>query len=92
MLNEEIDCVEDYNIRIQSKLNLLIQRLFKTNNIKLIMINEKINLEKNEEKNIDEKNKLILNSSKIKGLVNYNQLNYILIFHIKITSLNYSQY
>ena len=78
MLNEEIDCVEDYNIRIQSKLNLLIQRLFKTNNIKLIMINEKINLEKNKEKNIDEKNKLLINSSKIKGLVNYNQLNYIL--------------
>ena len=78
MLNEEFDCVEDYNIRIQSKLNLLIQRLFRTNNIKLIMINEKINLEKSKEKHIDEKNKLIINSSKIKGLVNYNQLNYIL--------------
>ena len=77
MLNEEKDCVEEYNERIENKLNLLIQGLFKINNIKLIMIDDKINLEKNDEKNYDEKKKLT-NSSKIKGLINYNKLNDIL--------------
>ena len=77
MLIEERDCVEEHNLRIGNKLNLLIQRLFRINNIKLVMIDEKINLEKINEKNFDEKKKLT-NSSKIKGLINYNKLNDIL--------------
>ena len=78
MLIQEGDCVEEYNLRLESKLNLLIQRLFRVNNIKLIMINEKIKIEKNNKKTLDEKEILLNNSSKIRGLVNYNRLNYIL--------------
>lgn len=77
MLKEEKDCVEEHNERIENKLNLLIQGLFKINNIKLIMIDDKINLEKIDEKNFDEKKKLT-NTSKIKGLINYNKLNDVL--------------
>ena len=78
MLNEEYECVNEYNFRIEQKLNLLIQRLFKANNIKLIMIDEKINLEKDTKKCYEEQQKLLSNSSKIKALVNYNKLNNIL--------------
>ena len=78
MLLEEKDCIEDYNKRIENKLNLLIQRLFKINNIKLIMVDEKINLEKIDKKNFENFEKLITNSSHIKGIVNYNKLNDIL--------------
>ena len=78
MLIEEGDCIDDYNIRLESKMNLLIQRLFKVNNIKLIMLDEKIKIEKNNKKSLDEKEILLNNSSKIRGLVNYNKLNYIL--------------
>ena len=78
MLIQEGDCIEEYNLRLESKLNLLIQRLFRVNNIKLIMINEKIKIEKNNKKTLDEKEILLNNSSKIRGLVNYNRLNYIL--------------
>ena len=78
MLIEEGDCVDEYNLRLESKMNLLIQRLFRVNNIKLIMIDEKIKIEKNNKKTLDEKEILLNNSSKIRGLVNYNKLNYIL--------------
>ena len=78
MLIEEGDCVDEYNLRLESKTNLLIQRLFRVNNIKLIMIDEKIKIEKNNKKTLDEKEILLNNSSKIRGLVNYNRLNYIL--------------
>jgi len=78
MLIEEGDCVDEYNLRLESKMDLLIQRLFRVNNIKLIMIDEKIKIEKNNKKNLDEKEILLNNSSKIRGLVNYNKLNYIL--------------
>ena len=77
MLIEDKDCVEEYYQRIENKLNLLIQRLFKNNNIKLLMIDEKINLEKINIKFSDEKKKLI-NTSKIQGSVNYDLLNNIL--------------
>ena len=75
MLTEQKDCIEEYNQRIDNKLNLSIQRLFKINNIKLIMIDEKINLEKIDKKNSEDIERLITNSSHIKGLVNYNKLN-----------------
>ena len=78
MLIEEGDCVDEYNLRLESKMDLLIQRLFRVNNIKLIMIDEKIKIEKNNKKTLDEKEILLNNSSKIRGLVNYNKLNYIL--------------
>ena len=78
MLIEEGDCVDEYNLRLESKMDLLIQRLFRVNNIKLIMIDEKIKIEKNNKKTLDEKEILVNNSSKIRGLVNYNKLNYIL--------------
>ena len=78
MLIEEGDCVDEYNLRLESKMDLLIQRLFRVNNIKLIMIDEKIKIEKNNKKTLDEKEILLNNSSKIRGLVNYNRLNYIL--------------
>ena len=78
MLIEEVDCVDEYNLRLESKMDLLIQRLFRVNNIKLIMIDEKIKIEKNNKKTLDEKEILLNNSSKIRGLVNYNRLNYIL--------------
>ena len=78
MLIEEGDCVDEYNLRLESKMNLLIQRLFRVNNIKLIMIDEKVKIEKNNKKTLDEKEILLNNSSKIRGLVNYNKLNYIL--------------
>ena len=42
------------------------------------MIDEKIKIEKNNKKTLDEKEILLNNSSKIRGLVNYNKLNYIL--------------
>ena len=77
MLLEEKDCMEDYNKRIENKLNLLIQRLFKINNINLVMIDEKINLEKLSKKLSDEKKKLI-NNPKIQGLINYKNLNNVL--------------
>ena len=78
MLTEQKDCIEEYNQRIDDKLNLSIQRLFKINNIKLIMIDEKINLEKIDKKNSEDIERLITNSSHIKGLVNYNKLNNVL--------------
>ena len=78
MLTEQKDCIEEYNQRIDDKLNLSIQRLFKINNIKLIMIDEKINLEKIDKKNSEDIERLITNSSHIKGLVNYNKLNDVL--------------
>ena len=78
MLLEEKDCIEDYNQRIENKINLLLQRLFKINNIKLIMVDEKINLEKIDKKNFENFEKLITNSSHIKGIVNYNKLNDVL--------------
>ena len=78
MLLEEKDCIDDYNQRIENKLNLLIQRLLKINNIKLIMVDEKINLEKIDKKNFENFEKLITNSSHIKGIVNYNKLNDVL--------------
>ena len=78
ILNEEKECIEEYNNRIKMKLNLFIKTLFKMNNIKLIMIDEKINLKKSREKDTEEKMKIIINSSNIKGMVNYNKLNYVL--------------
>ena len=78
MLIEEGDCVDEYNLRLESKMDLLIQRLFRVNNIKLIMLDEKIKIEKNNKKTLDEKEILLNNSSKIRGLVNYNKLNCIL--------------
>ena len=78
ILNEEKECIEEYNNRIKMKLNLFIKTLFKMNNIKLIMLDEKINLKKSREKDTEEKMKILINSSNIKGMVNYNKLNYVL--------------
>ena len=63
MLKNEIDCNEEFLKRMKKKIELLSERLFKINNIKLIMTDEKINKEKLDKKIVEEKKTLILNSS-----------------------------
>ena len=88
MLKNEIDCNEEFSKRMKKKIELLSERLFKINNIKLIMTDEKINKEKLDKKIVEEKKKLILNSSINKTLINYNKINNLVTENINKNNNN----
>ena len=76
MLNNEIDCNEEFTKRMNKKLELLSERLFKINNIKLIMTDERVNNEKINHQTLEEKKKILLkNNQNNKTLINYNKIN-----------------
>ena len=88
MLKNEIDCNEEFLKRMKKKIELLSERLFKINNIKLIMTDEKINKEKLDIKIVEEKKTLILNSSINKILISYNKINNLVTENINKNNNN----
>ena len=76
MLKNEYDCKEEFSKRMNEKLELLSERLFKINNIKLIMTDDKIRSEEFKEENTnEEKDKSLLNSPGKKILIDFNKIN-----------------
>ena len=78
ILNNENEYKDEYYRRIKKKLELLSERLFKIKNIKLSMTNEKINLDRLEKFNNEEKNKMPTKISNNKSLINYDKINDLL--------------
>ena len=78
ILNNEYEYKDEYLKRIKKKLELLSERLFKINNIKLFMTDEKINLDTLEILNMEEKKKIITKITNNKALINYDKINDLL--------------
>ena len=78
MLQNEFDCREEFIRRMKNKLQLLRERFFKIDNLKVIMTDAKKNRIKLRRKLEYEKQILESNSSKIKTSINYDKLNNIL--------------
>ena len=78
ILNNEYEYKDEYLKRIKKKLELLSERLFKINNIKLFMTDEKINLDTLERLNMEEKKKILTKISNNKALINYDKINDLL--------------
>ena len=78
ILKNEFDCREEFIRRMKNKLQLLRERIFKINNLKVIMTDAKLNRIKLKRKLEYEKQILESNSSKIKTSINYDKLNNIL--------------
>ena len=75
ILHNEYDCKEEFIKRMKEKLQLLSQRIFKINNIKLIMIDDKVCQDKLDMIKEHEKQITISNSSNLRPLINYDKLN-----------------
>ena len=75
ILHNEYDCKEEFIKRMKEKLQLLSERIFKINNIKLIMIDDKICQDKLDIIKEHEKQMTISNSSNLKPLINFDKLN-----------------
>ena len=92
MLKKEYDCNEEFQKRMNKKLELLSERLFKINNIKLIMTDDKIKSEELEENPNEEKEKNLLTSPKNKILIDYEKISSLInnnsINNIKIKLKN----
>ena len=78
ILQNEFDCREEFMRRMKNKLQLLRERFFKINNLKIIMTDAKLNRIKLKRKLEYEKQILEANSPKIKSSINYDKLNTIL--------------
>ena len=77
IIQNEFDCREEFIRRMKNKLQLLRERFFKINNLKIIRTDAKINRIKLKRKLELEKQILESNSSKIKTSINYDKLNHI---------------
>jgi len=75
ILHNEYDCKEEFIKRMKEKLQLLSERIFKINNIKLIMIDDKICQDKLDILKEHEKQMTISNSSNLRPLINFDKLN-----------------
>ena len=75
ILRNEYDCKEEFIKRMKEKLQLLSERIFKINNIKLIMIDDKVCQDKLDIIKEYEKQLTISNSSNLRPLINYDKLN-----------------
>ena len=75
MLNNEYEFREEYINRMKKKMELLSERLFKINNIKLILVDDKIINEKNQQK---EKNKISTQNNNNKTIINYDKISNLL--------------
>ena len=78
MLESEIEIKWDFYNRLKRKMQLFSERLFKINNIKLIMTDENITKNKMDQKKIEEKDITYANNSNIKASINYDKINYLL--------------
>ena len=78
MIQNEFDCREEFIRRMKNKLQLLRERIFKINNLKIIRTDAKINRINLKRKLELEKQILESNSSKIKTSINYDKLNHFL--------------
>ena len=78
MLQNEIDCKEEFFKRMKKKLELLSERLFKINNLKLVKTDKKIMEIKLKKKIEYEKQIVETKSSKHKTVIDYEKLNNIL--------------
>jgi CRP-like cAMP-binding protein len=94
ILRREYECKEEFIKRMQKKLGLLTERLFKINNIKLIMTDEKINNEKIDKQKIEEQNKqkILNNTNSSKALIDYNKINNLLTDNINMINYSKSKY
>ena len=75
ILRNEYDCKEEFIKRMKEKLQLLSQRIFEINNIKLIMIDGKVCQDKLDIIKEHEKQMTTSNSSSFKSLINFDKLN-----------------
>ena len=75
ILRNEYDCKEEFIKRMKEKLQLLSQRIFEINNIKLIMIDGKVCQDKLDIIKEHEKQMTNSNSSSFKSLINFDKLN-----------------
>jgi hypothetical protein len=75
ILHNEYDCKEEFIKRMKEKLQLLSQRIFEINNIKLIMIDGKVCQDKLDIIKEHEKQMTTSNSSSFKSLINFDKLN-----------------
>ena len=99
MFNNEYEFKDEFIKRMKKKLELLSERLFKINNIKLIMTDDKINIENKElyEKKLENdkilaqnnsnNNKIIINYDKINNLLN-NSKNNSLYLNLPVLNIN----
>ena len=80
MLDSEVEIKWDFYRRLKRKLELLSERLFKVNNIKLVMTDEKITKDKVDNKKIDDTEIIITNNSNsnIKASIKYDKINDLL--------------
>ena len=85
MLESEVEIKWDFYRRLKNKLKLYSKRLFKINNIKLVMTDEKITEDKLDlqlieqmEKEKEKENLISLNNTNNKTLVNYDKINLFL--------------
>ena len=75
ILHNEYDCKEEFIKRMKEKLKLLSERMFKINNIKLIMIDDKVCQDKLDIIKEHEKQMTISNNSNLRPLINFEKLN-----------------
>ena len=95
ILHREYECKEEFIKRMHKKLGLLSERLYKINNIKLIMTDEKINNEKINKQKIEEENqqKKILNSTNSsKAMIEYDKINNLLTDNINLINYNKTKF
>ena len=78
MLESEIEIKWDFYNRLKRKMQLFSERLFKINNIKLVMTDEKITKNKIDQKKIEEKDITYAKNPNIKASINYDKINYLL--------------
>ena len=88
LLENEIEIKWDFYKRLKEKLKLLSERLFKNNNIKLVMTDEKLTQNKLSQKDFEEKEKIQTNNSNIKSIINYDKINNLINEQKEFNSFN----
>ena len=89
MLESEYEIKWEFFRRLKNKMELLSKRLFRINNIKLIMTDEKISQNKLNQKSIEQNETIpINNNTNNKALINYDKINSLFNQQKDINSIN----